>query len=212
MARPACLALCVLALAPLAACAPTGQNSTVAAYSVGQAGAVQYGTIVGMRPVQVTGSRSGLGTAGGAVGGALIGSTIGGDWRARTVGGVAGALLGGLAGTAVEEGVTGGQAVEFIVRTDNGPDQAIIQSNEGNLQVGDRVALTYTDRVRIIRATDAPLVGAYDGRPGTYGGVQPGYRGEPIDYRGQGYGGPAYGTPVYGGRGYGAPGGYVTGK
>lgn len=143
----------------LLACGPANQNSTVSTYAVGTQGSVRYGTVVGMRPVQVAGTRSGVGTAAGAVGGGLIGGTIGGDWRARTVGGVAGALLGGVAGTVVEEGVTGGQAVEFIIRGDEGgPDQAVIQTNEQGLRVGERVALSYTDRVRIARAVNAPPV------------------------------------------------------
>ena len=72
----------------LLACGPANQNSTVSTYAVGTQGSVRYGTVVGMRPVQVAGTRSGVGTAAGAVGGGLIGGTIGGDWRARTVGGV----------------------------------------------------------------------------------------------------------------------------
>lgn len=167
------LSLGALLLAtPLVACAPATQNSTVSPYAVGSQGSVTYGTIVGMRPVQVSGTRSGIGTVGGAVGGGVLGSTIGGDWRARAVGGVAGALLGGVAGTLIEEGATGGQATEFVIRVDNGPDQAVIQTNEANLQVGERVALTYTDRVRIARAVNAPPVGA-----GSY--TQEPYRGAP---------------------------------
>ena len=131
----------------LIACGPANQNSTVSTFAVGTQGSVRYGTVVGMRPVQVAGTRSGVGTGRG-------------DWRARTVGGVAGALLGGLAGTVVEEGVSGGQGVEFIIRGDEGgPDQAVIQTNEQGLRVGERVALSYTDRVRIARAVNAPPVG-----------------------------------------------------
>ncbi|MDB5382160.1 MAG: hypothetical protein JWO26_1792 [Rhodospirillales bacterium] len=153
------LATTVLMLGGLAACGPANQNSTVSAYAVGAQGAVRYGTVVGMRPVQVAGMRSGLGTTAGALGGGVIGSTVGGDWRARTVASVAGALIGGVAGTLVEEGATGGQAMEFIIRSDEGEDLAVIQSNEQGLQVGERVALSYTDRVRIMRSASAAPVG-----------------------------------------------------
>jgi len=153
------LAASLMLVGSLAACGPANQNSTVSTYAVGTQGVVRYGTIVGMRPVQVAGTRTGLGTTAGAVGGGVIGSTIGGDWRARAVGSVAGALLGGVAGTVIEEGATSGQAVEFIIRADGGPDQAVIQTNEQGLQVGERVALSYTDRVRIARAANAPPVG-----------------------------------------------------
>lgn len=164
--------LCILlALAAgLAACAPA-TNTTVGRGALGTAGYVEYGTIVGMRPVNVQGTRSGLGAGTGAVAGGLIGSTIGGDWRARTVGGVIGALAGGVAGAAVEEGVTRGNAMEFIVRGDDGQTRAIVQTNELGLTVGERVVITQTDRVRLSRA------GA--GAPARYGA---GYGG-PVDLR-----------------------------
>jgi outer membrane lipoprotein SlyB len=155
----------------LVACAPAS-NTTVDRYALGTSGYVSYGTIVGMRPVAVSGTRSGVGAGAGAVGGGLIGSTIGGDWRARTVGGVVGALAGGIAGAAIEEGVTRGNAVEFIIRDDSGQTRAVVQTNELGLTVGERGVITQTDRIRLARAGGAAPVG--------YGG---GYGG-PIDARG----------------------------
>ena len=137
----------------LAACAPQGMNSTVPAYAVGQVAALEYGTIVGMRPVNIAGSQSGLGAVGGGVAGGVIGSTIGGDWRARAVGGVLGAAVGALGGGLVENAVSSGQAVEFIIRMDNSrADTAVVQTNEDALQVGERVAVTFGERARLIRA------------------------------------------------------------
>lgn len=164
------LPLSVLLLAgSLAACAPAAQNSTVSAYAVGAQGYVTYGTIVGMRPVQVTGTRSGLGVGAGALTGGLLGSTIGQGWRANTVGGVAGALIGGLAGAAIEEGVTSGQAVEFTIQEDGGQPIAVVQTNELALQVGERVSISRTDRVRLSRAAvPPPGTGGYPPGPGAY--------------------------------------------
>lgn len=158
-----CLAplMALAVLAGVAGCAPANGNSTVSPYALGTAGYVSYGTVVGMRPVQVSGTRSGVGAAAGAVGGGLVGSTVGRGWRARTVGGVAGAVIGGVGGALVEEAVTSGQAVEFIVRTDRGPDIAVIQTNELGLRPGDRVAITQGDRVRLTRAADVPAPAAY---------------------------------------------------
>jgi outer membrane lipoprotein SlyB len=155
----------------LAACAPQNMNSTVSAYGVGQVAALEYGTIVGLRPVNIAGSQSGLGLATGGVAGGVIGSTIGGDWRARAVGGVLGAAVGAVGGGLIENAVTSGQAVEFIVRMDNSrADTAVVQTNEDGLQVGERVAVTFGERARLMRA----------------GGTAPGYA-------------PAYATPVSGG-------------
>ena len=137
----------------LAACAPQNLNSTVSGYGVGQVAALEYGTIVGMRPVNVAGSQSGLGAVGGGLAGGVIGSTIGGDWRARAVGGVLGAAIGAVGGGLVENAVTSGQAVEFVIRLDNSrTDQVVTTTNEDALQVGERVAVTFGERARLMRA------------------------------------------------------------
>lgn len=143
----------------VAACAPSQTGSTVSARSLGSAAHVSYGTIVGSRPVHVAGSGGGIGTVGGAVAGGIAGSFIGGDTRSNLLAGLGGALLGGLAGSAVESGVTGGTAIEFIVREDRGGDIAVVQTNEGGLQVGDRVVISRGDRVRLSRAAGGPPQG-----------------------------------------------------
>lgn len=149
----------VLALAALPACQPANTGSTVSAYGLGGAAHVSYGTIVGTRQVRVQGTQSGVGTLGGAAAGGLAGSFIGGDWRSNALAGIGGAIVGGLAGTAVERGVTGGTAIEFIVRQDRGGDIAVVQTNEEGLQAGDRVVITRGDRVRLSRAAGGPPPG-----------------------------------------------------
>lgn len=145
--------LAIVAVSGLTACAPQNLNSSVPAYAVGQVANLEYGTIVGLRPVAIQGSQSGVGTIGGGVAGGVLGSTIGGDWRARAVGGVLGAAIGAIGGGLVENAVSSGQAVEFIVRLDrSGRDTAIIQTNEENFQAGERVAVTFGDRARLLRA------------------------------------------------------------
>jgi len=156
--RPAALAL--MLAAGLAACAPTNTNTTYTAGSIGVAQQVRYGTIVGMRPVHIAGSQSGLGAATGGVAGAVLGSTVGGDWRARAAMGVVGGLVGAGAGVLTERGLTQGQAVEFTIRPDSGgPDYTVVQTNELGLQVGERVAISFGDRARINRVAPGP--GAY---------------------------------------------------
>ncbi len=102
--------------------------------------------------MQVRGDAGGLGTTAGAVAGGFGGSFIGGDWRSNVLAGLGGALLGGFAGNAVERGVGSGQAIEFIVREDRGGDIAVVQTNEDDLQVGDRVVVSRGDRTRLSRA------------------------------------------------------------
>lgn len=160
LARAALLA--ALLAGGLAACAPANTNTSYTAGAIGVAAEVRYGTIVGMRPVRIEGSQSGVGTVAGGVTGGLLGSTIGGDWRARTVAGVVGAGLGALAGNAIERGATQGEAVEFTIRPQGGaPDFSVVQTNELQLQPGEFVAVSFGDRVRLARAQPpAPPPGA----------------------------------------------------
>lgn len=140
----------------VAACAPQSTGNTYSSAALGRAASVSYGTIVGSRPVQVQGGSGGLGTAAGAVAGGVGGSFIGGDWRSNVLAGLGGALLGGLAGNALERGASGGQAIEFVIREDRGGDIAVVQTNEDGLQVGDRVVINRGDRTRVSRAAGGP--------------------------------------------------------
>ena len=143
----------------LAACAPQQTGATYSAASLGRPAAVTYGTIVGSRPVTVQGGSGGpgVGTAAGAVAGGVAGSFIGGDWRSNLIAGLGGAIIGGLAGNAIERGAVNGQAIEFVIRQDGGGDLAVVQTNEDGLQVGDRVMISHgPDRARISRAAGGP--------------------------------------------------------
>jgi outer membrane lipoprotein SlyB len=162
LARAALVVL--IAAGGLAACAPTNTNTTYTAGSIGVAAQVRYGTIVGMRPVQIAGSRSGAGAAVGGIAGGVAGSAIGGDWRARTLAGVGGALVGAGVGALAERGLTQGQAVEFTIRPDtSGADYTVVQTNELGLQVGERVAVSFGDRARLNR-----VAGPAAAAPGGY--------------------------------------------
>lgn len=161
---PGAAALAALLASGLVACAPTNTNTTFTAGSIGVAAQVRYGTIVGMQPVQIQGSRSGAGAAIGGLAGGVAGSAIGGDWRARTVAGVGGALLGAGAGALVEQGVTQGTAVQFTIRPDGGgPDYTVVQTNELGFQVGERVAVSFGDRARLQRVAGGPAAYAPQG-------------------------------------------------
>ncbi|WP_194163327.1 outer membrane lipoprotein [Teichococcus oryzae] len=191
-------AACLLVLGGgLAACAPQQTGTTYSSGAVGRAASVSYGTIVGLRPVHVQGGGSGVGTAAGAIAGGVGGSFIGGDWRSNALAGLGGAILGGLAGNAIGGGVSGGNAVEYFIREDNGGDISVVQTGEEGLQAGDRVVIVRGDRTRISRAAGGPPQGAYVPPPPPHGAThhdQP-YSGRP--YSGQPYSGHPQGVPVY---------------
>ena len=146
------LAFVVLAMA-LSGCAAPPPNSTYGGYGVGRAAEVSYGTIVSMRDVAVQGPSSGIGALGGAAAGGVAGSFLGGDPRMNILGAIGGALIGGIAGSAVEGGLASGQAVEFIIRVDDGQTISVVQSNENRFVPGQRVAIIRGDHLRLAPVT-----------------------------------------------------------
>jgi outer membrane lipoprotein SlyB len=110
------------------------------------------GTVISLRPVQISGTESGLGAGAGAVAGGAAGSYAGGnDVRTNIIGAVGGAIVGGAIGAATEKALTEAGAVEFIIQQDNGQTIALVQVNDQNLQAEDRVLILRSDTVRIIR-------------------------------------------------------------
>jgi outer membrane lipoprotein SlyB len=159
----------------LGGCAPNNTNTTYAAGGIGVAAEVRYGTVVGMQPVAIAGSQSGLGAGIGGVSGALLGSTAGYGGRGyynHPVAGIAGTVVGGLvgagAGALIENSATSGSAMEFVIRPDGGgPDYTLVQSNELGIQVGERVMVSFGDRARLNRVAAGPP-GYPPGYPAAY--------------------------------------------
>ncbi|ATE58867.1 hypothetical protein CCZ27_01860 [Thauera sinica] len=100
---------------------------------------VQFGTVAGVRGVNLEGTKTPIGTVTGAAVGGIAGSSVG-SGKGSAVGAVLGAVVGGLAGAAVEEGATRQVGVEVTVQLDNGQYLAVVQADEGeNFRVGERV-------------------------------------------------------------------------
>ncbi|GHD67763.1 hypothetical protein [Jeongeupia chitinilytica] len=117
-----------------------------------QAATVQSGAIENIRSVKMEDS-TGVGTvAGGAIGGIAAGGNIGGG-NGQIVAGILGAIVGGLAGNAIEKGVTQQDAYEVTVRLDNGQRMVIVQKADAPLAVGQRVdILTDHKSTRVVPA------------------------------------------------------------
>ena len=131
----------------LAACAPTPIDTPIAAPDIGRTRNLSYGVIVALRNIEVR-NQTGIGTAGGAATGRLVG----GDPRSNIIGAIAGAIIGGVAGTALEKTVNAGNAVEFIIREDNGQTISVVQINEDALRPGERIIVSRGARTRLQRA------------------------------------------------------------
>lgn len=118
-------------------------------YSRGEARTVQVvrmGTIESLRPVQIEGTKTPIGSGAGAVVGGIAGSGVGGG-RGSAVAAVIGAVAGGMLGAAAEEGITRTQGVEITVREDDGSMRAYVQAVEPNqtFRVGQRVRILTVD-------------------------------------------------------------------
>lgn len=134
------LALAMIATFALSGCA-SGLGS--ADYERGQARTVQEvqtGVVVAVRTVKIEGTKSPVGTLGGAAVGGLAGSEVGGG-RGQIAGAVIGAVLGGVAGSAVEEHATSQTGLEITVKLDSGRTIAITQGADQQFRIGDRVSV-----------------------------------------------------------------------
>lgn len=139
------MAVLVVLLGGLAGCASNLSGDSYSRSEARQPAIVTYGTVVSLRPVQVEGTKSGIGTGAGAIAGGIGASGLGGG-NGSGVYAVIGAVAGGLLGSAAEEGMTRTQAVEIVVRDNQGVDRAYVQKLAENerFNVGDKVRVMTT--------------------------------------------------------------------
>ncbi len=146
------LSVILLCSVGIQACTQKVTNSTSYARSeMGRVSTIMKGVILDIREVNITGTNSGIGAGAGAIAGGTAGSSVGGNGRSNIIGAVGGAVIGGIAGAAAENAATSGVAYEFVVEQDNGQIIGIVQSNEQNLAVGEKVLISRSDRARLIR-------------------------------------------------------------
>lgn len=168
--RAVLLAACGFLALGLSACEQTNTGKTYSQKQLGNTASVETGTIVSAREVNVAGTNSGVGTVVGAGAGAVAGSALGHKTRTNILGAIGGAVLGGVIGHGVEDIATRGKATEFVVQRADGSTFAVVQTNEDNLQPGERVLVVSGDKTRLARDT-----GNYNPPPqraasGGYGG------------------------------------------
>ena len=129
-------------LTALAGCAPSLSGSTYTREQVGREQTVRMGVVESVRQVQIEGTRTGAGTAAGAVVGGIGGSTVG-HGRGSAAAAVIGAVAGGVAGHAIEESATRRPGLEITVRLDSGNMIAITQEADETFRPGDRVRVLF---------------------------------------------------------------------
>ena len=116
----------------------------------------EAGRVVSIREVPIRANGSGMndgtlvGGGVGAAGGAVAGAAIGGNAGSAILGGVLGAVGGAIAGTAIDQQSTK-RGIEISIQKDDGSTVTIAQRDEGDIQMGDRVIITY-DRKGVAKA------------------------------------------------------------
>jgi len=114
------------------------------------------GRVMAIREVPLRSSQSGvsngtlIGGGVGAAGGAVAGAAIGGNAGSAILGGVLGAVGGAVAGTAIDRSSTK-RGIEVTIQKDDGQTVTIAQADEGDVQMGDRVIIV-RDRNGVARA------------------------------------------------------------
>ncbi|WP_329888694.1 hypothetical protein [Stenotrophomonas sepilia] len=141
--RALILSLALAGLLPLTASA--ADNSSARRYGTSETLSVQnarLGEVLMVREVDIkSGKRLNAGSAIGAAVGYGAAREVKGDYRsaARVTGGV----IGGVAGTAIQNGVSKRKGVEVYVRAlESGKVIAIVQADDLPIRAGDKVFLT----------------------------------------------------------------------
>src|SRR5690349_2655785 len=108
----------------------------------------EAGRVVDIREVDLSVRKAGvsdgtlIGGGVGAAGGAIAGAAIGGTAGSAVLGGVLGAVGGAIAGTAIDRNSTT-RGIEVTVQKDDGQTVTIAQRDDGDVQMGDRVIIVY---------------------------------------------------------------------
>ncbi|MGM0516537.1 MAG: glycine zipper 2TM domain-containing protein [Pseudomonadota bacterium] len=129
----------------LSGCASSMSSGAYSRDTARQMQTVYYGTVQNVRTVRIEGTKTPIGTGAGAVAGGILGNQVGGG-SGRALATLGGALIGGVAGSAAEEGLTRQPGYEITVRLDNGRTISVVQAAD--------IAFSPGERVRVIEARD----------------------------------------------------------
>jgi len=152
----------IFAIFPLILFISSCNFSTQSRYKYSEVGKIQvvnYGTVIGVRDIDIvseTSSSGGvLGAVGGGVGGLHIGSGSG-----QLVAGVAGVVAGAVAGSALEQAIRNRGGVEYTVVLQNGKSLTVAQNvseKDTILKVNDRVIVQINGQYqRVLPANNLP--------------------------------------------------------
>lgn len=124
----------------LGACASSNSGGVYSRDDARRVQTVKTGIVESVRQVKLEGTKTPIGTVAGAAIGGIAGSSVG-QGKGSAIAAVIGAVVGGLAGSAAEEGLTRKDALEITVKIDGGAMVAIVQEADEQFKAGDKVRL-----------------------------------------------------------------------
>ena len=133
-------ALIVLIAGLLNACASSNSGDVYSRDDFFFLQTIRKGVVESVRTVKLEGTKTPVGTVAGAAVGGIAGSTVG-EGKGSAIAAVIGAVAGGLAGSALEEAVTRKDGLEITVKLDNGSLVAVVQEATESFAPGDNVRL-----------------------------------------------------------------------
>lgn len=102
---------------------------------------VRIGVIESVRDVVIDARDTGTGSLAGAALGGVAGSTLGQGNKASTAGAIAGAVVGSIVGAAIEKSNNDKKGVEVTIKLDEGRLIAVTQEKDEDFRTGDRVRI-----------------------------------------------------------------------
>jgi len=139
----------------LAGCASEKGGDVYTRDQVRQVQHFKVGVVESVNKVQIEGTKSPVGTAAGTIVGGIAGSGAG-QGKGSSIGSVVGAVVGGVVGAAAEEGYTREDGAEYAIKLEDGSFISVVQalgdSKENEIKVGDRVRVIESDGVaRVVK-------------------------------------------------------------
>lgn len=139
----------------LAGCVTSSQNR----YNyneVGRSSIVEFGTVVAVRNIDITGQNTGAGALAGGTAGGLIGTQVG-SGNGGIAGVLGGILIGAAAGAVAEQALANRSGLEYTIVLENGKVVTVAQEQTKEDRVfasGDRVMVQASGTYQRVLPTD----------------------------------------------------------
>ena len=149
------LVIAAALVAVLAGCAESSQ-SRYNHSEVGKATVVEFGQVVAIRPIDITGKNSGAGAVAGGTAGGLIGTQLG-SVNGGIAGVLGGILVGAAAGAVTEQMMSNRQGIEYTIVLSNGKTVVIPQEKRDGdrlFNAGERVMVQASGSYQRVLPTD----------------------------------------------------------